>query len=471
MNYQTVIGLEVHVQLKTESKIFCPCSTDSSASANTNICPVCSGYPGVLPVFNEKVLRLGIRIAYALNCKINSKIYFERKNYFYPDLPKAYQISQYKMPLGENGYLELPSGRKIGITRVHLEEDAGKLIHKEGYSLVDLNRTGTPLMEIVSDPVIDDPQEAYDYLTYLKLTLQYIGASDCDMEKGSLRCDANISLKLPQADKLGTKIEIKNMNSFKGVREGLSYEQIRQAKALDENEPLRQETRLWDVDKAKTFPMRSKEEAHDYRYFPEPDLLDYNVPDEFIQEEKKFVGEKPLERQRRYVKEFHLGEKEAAVLVEDVWLAKFFEDSLKFFNKPDKISGWLLGPFMEQYNSVGQSGVKISPENFALIVRLFCEDKINNLGVKRLLTLCLTTDDDVSRIIEKEGLAQVSGVDALQSFIDQVVKENDKAVTEYLGGNEKSIMFLVGQVMKKSGGKANPKVAKEMLEKAIKEKH
>ena len=323
--FDTVIGLEVHVQLNTASKIFCACSTKFENPPNTNICPVCCGYPGVLPVFNKRALLLAIRVALSLNCKINKKIYFERKNYFYPDLPKNYQISQYKMPLGERGKLALRTEKTIGITRVHLEEDAGKLIHKENYSLVDLNRTGTPLLEIVSNPDITSPQEAFDYLTSLKLILQYIGASECNMEKGSLRCDANISLKNKGSEKLGVKVELKNMNTFKGVRDALEHEVTRQAKTLNEGGKIFQETRLWDSERQKTEVMRSKEEAHDYRYFPEPDLLDFFVEEEFIENEKQFVKELPQDRYKRFLDEYKLQELDVDVLISEKFLADYFE--------------------------------------------------------------------------------------------------------------------------------------------------
>ncbi|MCK9574260.1 MAG: Asp-tRNA(Asn)/Glu-tRNA(Gln) amidotransferase subunit GatB, partial [Candidatus Omnitrophica bacterium] len=325
--FDTVIGLEVHVQLNTLSKIFCSCSTKFENPPNTNICPVCCGYPGVLPVFNKRALELAIRVALSLKCKINKKIYFERKNYFYPDLPKNYQISQYKMPLGENGELALRTGRTIGITRVHLEEDAGKLIHKENYSLVDLNRTGTPLLEIVSNPDITNPREAFDYLTCLKLVLQYIGASECNMEKGSLRCDANISLKNKGSSTLGVKVELKNMNTFKGVRDALEYEVARQEKALNAGEKIFQETRLWDGDKQKTEVMRSKEEAHDYRYFPEPDLLDFLVEEEFIEKEKPFVKELPHDRHKRFLDTYKLQESDTDVLISEKFIADYFEEA------------------------------------------------------------------------------------------------------------------------------------------------
>ncbi len=468
--FDTVIGLEVHVQLNTESKIFCSCSTRFDNPANSNICPVCCGYPGVLPVFNKKALELAIRVALALGCKINKQIYFERKNYFYPDLPKNYQISQYKMPLGEKGSLKLPSGETIGITRVHLEEDAGKLIHKENYSLVDLNRTGTPLLEIVSEPDMVSPEEAFDYLTYLKLTLQYINASECNMERGSLRCDANISLKEKGAAKLGTKVELKNMNTFRGVRDALSHEEKRQAKVLVSGEKIFQETRLWDAKHQITEVMRTKEEAHDYRYFPEPDLLDFVVTDSAVNNEKKYIGELPLDKRERFLKEYKLPVTETDVIISERFLSSFFEEACKEFNEPKKICNLLLGPFLEQVNTFEEKfkAVKISAVNFAKIARYFSEGKINNLGVKKVLSLCIVTNSNVDEIIAKEGLLQVSGKEELDKFAKEAIAENPKVVKEYLGGKVQAIMFLVGTVMKKTKGKANPRVVKELLEKALK---
>ena len=470
MNYEIVIGLEVHVQVKTQSKIFCPCPVDSSAAANTNICPVCCGYPGTLPVFNHKALEMAVRAGLALNCRINPRIYFERKNYFYPDLPKGYQISQYKLPLAENGFLELASGKKIGITRVHLEEDAGKLVHKENYSLVDLNRAGTPLMEIVSEPDIRSPQEAFEYLTYLKMSMQYAGVSDCDMEKGSLRCDANISLRKTGDTKLGIRVELKNMNSFRGVREALEYEADRQAKLLDSGETVVQETRLWDVDNGRSQVMRTKEESHDYRYFPEPDLPDFLVAQAVIDEQKKFVGESPLARHKRFVEEYKLSESEITILVNDKRLADFFENACRAYPEPKKIVNWLLGPFLEQVNVLpgGLDEVKISVENFAKVVRLFSEGKMNNLAAKKALALSMAADRDVDEIVKTEGLVQVSGEADLTMFVDATIRENAKAVEQYRAGKLEAVMFLVGQVMKKTQGKANPRVVKEMLEKSLK---
>lgn len=468
-DFEVVIGLEAHTQLKTESKIFCSCSTQFQSPPNTNICPVCCGYPGVLPVFNRRVLELAVRVSLALKCKINKNIYFERKNYFYPDLPKAYQISQYKMPLGERGYLNLPTGKRVNINRVHMEEDAGKLIHKENCSWVDFNRTGTPLLEIVSEPDMRSPEEAFDYLTYLKLVLQYIGASDCDMEKGSLRCDANISLRKRGETKLGTKVELKNMNSFRGVRAALEFEAKRQAKDIEAGEKINQETRLWDTQKQKTIVMRTKEAAHDYRYFPEPDLLDFSISLELIKGEESLLGEMPIEKRKRFLDTYKIGSKEIDVLLTSCWLADFFEQSIKVYPKPQELANWLLGPFLEQVNVLekGFNSVKISAQKFSQIVKYFVEGKINNLAAKKALALSITTNEDIDSIITKESLIQLSGEGELDVFIKQAIEENPKPVKEYLEGKEQAIMFLVGQVMKKSKGKANPKVAREMLGKAI----
>jgi len=468
--FDTVIGLEVHVQLNTNSKIFCSCSTKFENPANSNICPVCCGYPGVLPVFNKQALLLAIRVALALNCKINKKIYFERKNYFYPDLPKNYQISQYKMPLGEGGALSLPTEKTIGITRVHLEEDAGKLIHKENYSLVDLNRTGTPLLEIVSNPDITSPQDAFNYLSSLKLILQYIGASECNMEKGSLRCDANISLKNKGASTLGVKVELKNMNTFKGVRDALEYEVTRQSKTLDEGGKIFQETRLWDADRQKTEVMRSKEEAHDYRYFPEPDLLDFFVEEEFIENEKQFVRELPQDRHKRFLNQYKLQELDVDVLISEKFLADYFEEAVKEFNEPKKICNFIIGPFLEQVNAFPDrfQSVKLSAKNFSKIVKYFSNGLLNNLTAKKVLVLCISNNRDIDEIIKNEGLSQVSAEGELNGLVLEAIKESPKAVKEYTEGKVQAIMFLVGFVMKKTKGKANPKVVKELLEKTLK---
>ena len=475
MDYEVVIGLEVHVQLATESKAFCSCSTSFESSPNTNICPVCCGYPGVLPVLNKRAMELALRVCLAVNCaRINEKIYFERKNYFYPDLPKNYQISQYKLPLGENGFVEFPSGGKVGIERVHLEEDAGKLIHREGYSLIDFNRTGIPLLEIVSKPDIRGPEEAFHYLKLLKLTLQYIGVSSCDMEKGYLRCDANISIRQRKDKKLGTKVELKNMNSFHGVKDALEYESKRQKKSLDRGENIIQETRLWDEAKKKTVLMRTKEEAHDYRYFPDPDLVDFTIDNSMIEKEKSSISELPLDKYNRFkkytLKQGGLNENEIDTLISDKWLAEFFEASVEEAGGDFKnVANWLLGPFLELTNSLqeGFNSVKITPANFSKIVKYFLKGKLNNLSAKKVLLLAVSTNKDIDAIIKEEGLTQVSAEGELLGFAEEAIKENPKAVEDFLQGKQQSIMFLVGQVMKKTKGKANPKVVRELIERKI----
>ncbi len=467
---EVVIGLEVHVQLDTKSKIFCSCPVEFEAPPNTNICPVCCGYPGTLPVLNKRALELALRVALALNCRINRRIYFERKNYFYPDLPKNYQISQYLLPLGEEGYLILPSGNKIGIKRVHLEEDAGKLIHRDTYSLVDFNRTGIPLLEIVSHPDMRSPEEAFQYLNELKLLIQYIGASTCDMEKGYLRCDANISLRRRGDKALGTKVELKNMNTFRGVKNALTYEVQRQKKLMEEGGKIIQETRLWDEVKAKTFPMRTKEEAHDYRYFPEPDLVDFTIDEDMIKAQREAIGELPQVRRERFKREFNLSDKEIEVLISQKKLADFFEECLKYSPQIKSIVNWLIGPFLEILYSYKSNieDIKISPQDFTRVVEYFTSGKLNNITAKKVLSVAISTGEDVDRIIEKEGLVQVSDENKLKNFVEEVIKENEKAVSDYLQGKQSAVQFLVGQVMRKSRGKANPKVVKEMIEKSLK---
>ncbi len=468
--FDTIIGLEVHVQLNTQSKVFCSCSTEFESPPNTNICPVCCGYPGVLPVFNEEALRFGLRAAAALNCKINRSIYFERKNYFYPDLPKNYQISQYKSPLGYQGNLLIGKNRKIGIERVHLEEDAGKLIHKDNYSLIDFNRTGIPLLEIVSRPELTGPQDAFDYLYSLKLVLQYIGVSTCDMEKGYLRCDANISLREKGTDAFGTKVELKNMNSFKGVKAGLEYEVRRQAGQLKNKKIIIQETRLWDSDKSKTITMRSKEEAHDYRYFPEPDLPDFTISEGLIKKERESLGELPFQREQRFISQYGLGKKESLLLIENKQLADFFEKAVSFYNKPKKVHKLLFGPFLEQVNLLegGLDSAKISAKDFAKVVKYFDSKKINNIAVKKILSLAVANRKDIDEIIKEEGLIQLSDQKGLEKVIQKVLAGNLKAVEEYRQGKSKAIQFLLGQIMKETKGRANPQLTKKIIEGRLK---
>lgn len=463
-NFQAVIGLEVHVQLQTKSKMFCGCPNLFAQPPNTLICPVCTGLPGVLPVLNKKTLAYGIRTALALNCSVQKNIIFERKNYFYPDLPKGYQISQYVKPLGENGCINIDD-LSIRVRRVHLEEDAGKLIHKENYSLVDLNRTGVPLLEIVSEPDITTAQQAYDYLSKLKLILQYIGVSTCDMEKGFLRCDANVSVRPEGENKMGIKTELKNMNSFRQVREGLDYEIKRQKKDISEGKKIVQETRLWNEKKKRTEIMRTKEEAHDYRYFPEPDLVCFNLQENEIQKEKDNLGELPGQKRERFNAQYKLEPKELEVFISSPELADFFENCTKQYSQYRKVVNWILGPFLGALNEKGieLKDVKVTPENFAALVKMVNEGKITNLVAKDLLSDIMERGGDPEKIVEEKGLASVSGKNELEGIVDEVIKENPKPVDDFKQGKKKAVMFLVGQVMKKTRGKANPGNLKEIF--------
>lgn len=467
---EAIIGLEVHVQLNTESKMFCRCPNLFGEEPNSLICPVCTGLPGSLPVLNLKALRLGIRAALSLNCKISSQVIFERKNYFYPDLPKNYQISQYARPLGESGFILLAT-RKINIRRVHLEEDAGKLIHKQNYSLVDFNRAGVPLLEIVSEPDINSPQEAYEYLTRLKLILQYIGASSCDMEKGFLRCDANISVRARTETALGTKTELKNMNSFKAVKEALEYEIKRQTRLLEESKPVIQETLLWDDQDRKTKVMRTKEEAHDYRYFPEPDLVIFEIKEEDIDRERALIPELPGQKLERLKSQYSLSQKEAEFLISDITLSNFFESCVKFYPEPRKVYNWLSGPLKELINSgiVNKEAFSSCRENFLELIKMVNSGVITNLIAKDILPEVVNKNKNPRKIIEEKGLKQISEEKDLQLLVDEAIKENPAAVKDYTKGKVNAIMFLVGSVMRKTKGKANPNLLKEMFERRLKD--
>ena len=471
MEFETIIGLEVHVHLKTKTKAFCGCSTEFGNDPNAQTCPVCLGLPGSLPVLNEKALEYAVKVALALDCSVQEFIKFDRKNYFYPDLPKNYQISQYDMPIGLNGFLEvdLDNGEKnkIRIRRVHLEEDAGKLIHKEdgAYSLVDYNRCGVALLEIVSEPDINSPQEAFEYLKNLKLIVQYLGVSDCDMEKGSLRCDANISLR-PKGEKgLGVKTELKNMNSFKGVRVALEYEVKRQKELLSEGGKIVQETRLWDDNKELTISMRSKEEAHDYRYFPDPDLVPFTLSKEFIDKIRGEIPESPQQKKEKFLSDYGLTEKEADIIISDVNLCLFFERVVKIKPESKKIYNWLSGPVLAYANDRKKSIVDLSlgPKELIKLIQYVTEGKLSNLAAKDVLFGMLDEGKSVDVIIREKGLVQVSSEDELEKFVVKVIKENPKSVQDFLSGKENAVMFLVGQTMKLSKGKANPKIVKDIL--------
>ncbi|MFH1339421.1 MAG: Asp-tRNA(Asn)/Glu-tRNA(Gln) amidotransferase subunit GatB [Candidatus Omnitrophota bacterium] len=472
MEYEAVIGLEVHVQLKTDTKIFCGCSTEFGSQPNSQVCPVCLGLPGCLPVFNQKAFEYAVKVAIALNCRVAEFTKFDRKNYFYPDLPKNYQISQYDLPIGQDGFLNmgLNGGQKrIGIKRVHLEEDAGKLIHEEDVSLVDFNRTGIPLLEIVSCPDINSPQEAYEYLVTLKQTIRYLGISSCDMEKGILRCDANISVKKKDELVLGIKTELKNMNSFRGVRDALEFELKRQTKLLQSGGKVIQETRLWDVQGQRTCPMRTKEEAQDYRYFPEPDLPPFVIDSRMRQEIEKSLPELPRQKEERFMRDYRLSEYDTRILTSEKELAEFFEDCFKFYPEAKMIVNWISGPLLSELNNrkLSIADLNLMPENLSSLIKLSREGKISNIAAKGVLTEMIETGEAPEIIVERKNLIQISAGEALDKIIEESIRENPDSANDYLGGKENAVQYLVGQVMRKSKGKANPKAVLEILKKRL----
>jgi len=474
MEYETVIGLEVHVHLKTKTKAFCGCSTEFGREPNSQVCPVCLGLPGSLPVLNKVALDYTIKVALALNCKVQGYTKFDRKNYFYPDLPKNYQISQYDLPISKDGFLDIylsSKTKRIGIRRVHLEEDAGKLIHRQDLSLVDFNRTGIPLLEIVSEPDINSAQEAQEYLATLKSIIQYLEVSDCDMEKGSLRCDANISVRKKGTKELGTKAELKNMNSFKAVKDALTFEIERQTRLLDQGKLVIQETRLWDAKESETVSMRTKEEAQDYRYFPEPDLPPFIIRPDKIEEIRRALPELPREKMLRFVKDYGLSEYDAKILVFNKRDADYAEVCIKTYTNPDKkpIVNWLIGPLSSEANNrnCNFSDLKIPAQDLVRLVSYVEKDEISNLTAKSVLEEMVATGMPASTIIQNKNLTQISDVDSLERQAEEVIKENPKSVQDYLAGKTNAIMFLVGQAMKKSGGRANPKVVQEILKRRL----
>jgi aspartyl-tRNA(Asn)/glutamyl-tRNA(Gln) amidotransferase subunit B len=497
--YEPAIGLEVHVQLLTASKIFCSCSTRFGAAPNTNVCPVCLGMPGALPVLNRKAVEFATLAAMALNCRINETSIFARKNYFYPDLPKGYQISQYDKPLAEHGYIEVQTtepltakfakegregrkgeeertvSKKIGITRVHLEEDAGKSLHEgfrdsEEKTAIDLNRTGVPLIEIVSEPEIATPDEAYEYLTRLKEIILYTGVSDCNMEEGSLRCDANVSIRPRGQKELGTKAEIKNVNSFRFIREALVYEIARQIEVVESGGSIMQETRLYNSHEGKTYSMRSKEQAHDYRYFPEPDLLPLVVDEKWKAEIAKTLPELPAARRARLVKEYGITEYDAQVLTVSKSLADQFEAAAKAARNPKRVANLVQGELMGRIKARGAEIEQspISMKGVAESADLVESGAISGKMLKDLYDLCFERNKDFPEVYDEEGRPQQStDTSALEGIIDEIIAANPKQLEQYRAGKKTMIGFFVGQVMKASKGQANPQLVNELLTKRL----
>ncbi len=483
--YETVIGLEVHCQLITKSKMFCSCSADySGAEPNTHVCPVCLGMPGVLPVINEKAIEYIVMTGLALNCEISEFSKFDRKNYPYPDLMKGYQISQYDLPVCHDGWLEIEvdgARKRVGMERVHMEEDTARLLHRtegvtgEGYSLVDVNRSGTPLMEIVSKPDMRTPAEAREYLVRLRQILRYIGVSDANMEEGNFRCDANVSLRLAGSDKLGTKVEIKNMNSFRAVHDAIAFEEIRQARMLDAGERIIQETRGWVDERGETVSQRTKEEANDYRYFPEPDLPPLKFSRAYIESVRAKLPELPAAKKERFLG-LGLSEHEATALTEDRERAAYFEGVMRALGLEPRRSAklaanWVLGELARWLNAEQKeiATFPIAAEQLAGLARLVEEGKVTpNVG-KEVFEKMIASGEEAKDIVEAEGLAQISGEEALVEAVRKAIAANDKAVADYRAGKEASIKFLVGQVMRETRGRANAQVVQALLDRELNE--
>ena len=474
MNYEAVIGLEIHSELKTNTKIFCGCATKFGAEQNTQVCPVCLGLPGVLPVLNRRVVEFAIKAGLALNCTINKYSKFDRKNYYYPDLPKNFQTSQYDLPIAEHGYVDIETEngtKRIRILRIHMEEDAGKLVHSGATitdsltSNVDYNRTGVPLIEIVSEPDMSTPEEARAYMEKIKSILEYIDVSNCRMEEGNLRADLNISLRPVGQKTLGTKAEMKNINSFKAVEDALSYEIERQEEILEDGGHIVQETRTWDPERGVTKSMRSKEEAHDYRYMPEPDLVPIVTTEEEIEAYRKGLPELPDARRERYMEEFGLSAYDAGILTASRSMAEYFEACLADGADAKGAANWIMGDLAKNLNAEGKT-IEESPveaQRLAQMLKLIEKGTISSKIAKKVFAEMWTSSDAPEKIVEDKGLVQITDTKAIEAIVDAVIAANPKPVADYKSGNKKAVGALVGQVMKQSKGKANPQLVNQLL--------
>ncbi len=479
VQFETVIGLEVHAQLKTNTKIFCGCSTQFGKEPNENVCEVCSGMPGVLPVLNEKVMEYAAKMGLATNCIINKKSIFARKNYFYPDLPKGYQISQFELPICEHGHLNIsyedksgePCKKRIGVTRIHMEEDAGKNIHSvaENASFVDLNRTGVPLIEIVSEPDMRNAEEAVAYLKSLRSILLYLDICDGNLEEGSFRCDVNISVRPFGQEEFGTRAELKNINSFRNVHKAIHYEVARQIDLIEDGEKIIQETRLYDADKGTTHSMRGKADAHDYRYFPDPDLVPLVIADEWLAEWQAAQPELPAERKVRFEEDFKISEDDADFLTAEKDIADYYEAVLDSYNEPKKVANWIKGDFMKELNQseVGLSECKFKPEMMATLVEMVDKDVISNKIGKDIFNEIFTAGLDPAKFVKDKGLEQNSDSSSLEAAVDKVLADNPNEVEAYKGGKKKLVSFFMGQVMKETKGQANPGIVSKMIQQKL----
>ena len=474
MEFEPVIGLEVHAQLKTKTKIFCACSTSFGAAPNTHTCPVCLGMPGVLPVLNKKVVEYTLRMALATHCEIAAESRFARKNYFYPDLPKGYQISQYELPIAQHGFVDIEVNgglRRIGITRIHMEEDAGKLGHDPDrpVSMVDFNRTGVPLIEIVSEPDLRQPEETGAYLKQLRSIVRYLGICDGNLEEGSFRCDANVSIRPKNTQPLGTRTELKNLNSFKHVAKALDYEISRQKEVLMDGGQIVQETRLWDPDKNKTTSMRGKEEAHDYRYFPDPDLLPLVIDEEWIEKVKQNLPELPAAKKKRFMDQYELPSYDAELLTSDRELADYFEKCTREFPQPKTVSNWVMGSLLGLLNAQGKTieGSPVSAVDLARLLALVEEGVVSGKIAKTVFDEMAQTAKPAKQIVAEKGLVQITDTGILEDVVLKIISNHPREVAAYKNGKTKLLGFFVGQIMKETRGQANPKMVNDILKRKL----